>query len=87
MYINGMYNYVVWVIMVCMLTWYMYIWWIVCLCDASVYECMRAYIVYIYINCLCSTRFLLIVNILCSLILEVIKIYMFPWARNFTIVA
>jgi len=25
MYINGMYNYVVWVIMVCMLTCYMYI--------------------------------------------------------------
>jgi len=28
-----------------------------------------------YINCLCSTRFLLTVNILCSSILEVIKIY------------
>ena len=38
MYINGMYNYVVWVIMVCMLTWYMYKWWIVCVCVASVYE-------------------------------------------------
>ena len=82
MYINGMYNYVVWVIMLCMLTWYMYIWWIVCLCVASVYECMRAYIgcMYMfckYINCLCSTRFLLTVNILSSSILEVIKIYIY----------
>ena len=30
-----------------------------------------------YINCLCSTRFLLTVNILCSSILEVIKIYIY----------
>ena len=58
----------------------LYIWWIVFLCDASVYECMRAYFgcMYMfckYINCLCSTRFLLTVNILCSSILELITIY------------
>ena len=48
------------------------------ICEIS--TILRAYIVCMlmfckYINCLCSTRFLLTVNILCSSILEVIKIY------------